>query len=147
MEYEPQAATRYTSILVGLLSPDAWNQKQGDDFMDAFREWETAVGEYERAAGEELSTNVRIAVVLRHAPADIKNALRMSMGAVKGDYEQLKHTIEEYCISGRDFDRRGVLADGSSGPGGVMPMDVGAVWQKGGNITHHLDRQGQREER
>ena len=129
LEYEPIAAGRHTSMLVGLLSPDAWQKKEGNDFMDALRDWETLVTDYERKSQEKLSSNIRIAVILRHAPADIKNALRMSLGAVAGNYDKLKLVIEEYCVSGRDFDQRGVLAP--TDPNGPAPLEVGGVARDG----------------
>ena len=130
-EYEPAVAGRHTSMLCGLLSPD-WcdkNDRAKRDFLEMLQEWENGVAEYEKQSGGAISSNIRVATVLKHAPSEVRQALRMSAGSVKGDYALLRVVLYEYLQAGKSFDSGGFASSGDhSGP---VAMDVGAIYDKG----------------
>lgn len=70
-------------MLCGVLTPE-WESKSASDFLDLMHGWGSGIAEYERQSKERLSDSVKAAIVLKRAPSDIKQALRMSFGAVRG---------------------------------------------------------------
>ena len=100
----PQLLADTQQMLVGLLSPD-WGTKLLGDFLPAMREREHGITEYERQSSETLSSNIKVAVLPRQSPQDVKNALRMSLGAGGSDCAHLKQTLVNCCMAGRDSSR------------------------------------------
>ena len=99
--------------------------------MTQLIEWETIILEYERQAGENLSGRIKAAILVRHAPDAVKQAIRGSWHTSGGDYAQLRGIVVSYLASGKNFDQQ-------CRPKTSDDMDVGAVWRggkgdKGGN--------------
>eukprot|EP00971_Amphidinium_carterae_P340730 6479190-Amphidinium_carterae.1 len=135
-EYEGSAAVRFQGMLTGLMSP-SWSEElskdRSKDFSTLFLAWESQVAVYELQRGRPLDPDVKVAVVMRHAPEDIKVALRQAAHVIGDDYRKLRSVLDTYVKSGRDYNAAGVCVSthtpsgkASSG-GGVVPMDVGAL--------------------
>eukprot|EP00971_Amphidinium_carterae_P044042 866611-Amphidinium_carterae.2 len=123
-------------MLTGLMSPD-WAgemQKGAKDFAELFLRWESQVALYEMQRGRPLDADVKVAVVMRHAPGDVKQALRQASHVIGDDYNRLRDVLATYMQSGRDYNSLGVCIShqsGDSGGGGAQPMDVGGLQDKG----------------
>ena len=79
---------------------------------------------------------MKVATVMRYAPADVKNAIRPSAHSIGDDYKVLKSLVQAYVMSGTSFDAKGVAVLPGAGAGagkkkpddgGLQPMDVGAI--------------------
>lgn len=124
-EYEPAVAGRHSSMLAGLISP-VWTTA---DFREKFVEWEVALARYEQQSGEVVSQRLRIAVVSKHAPPEIRNAIRSHIRVIGDSYAQLRQVVSDYLTSGLEFNSSGVpVTAGAAVPDGPTPMDVGAVF-------------------
>ena len=73
--YEPKVASRWTSVLMGILSPD-WPQ-DAKEFAAKLGEWETTIDRWEAETSEKVTSNTRVAVLLKHAPREIQQAMRL----------------------------------------------------------------------
>eukprot|EP00971_Amphidinium_carterae_P237160 4707058-Amphidinium_carterae.1 len=152
-EYEGSTATRFQGMLTALMTPNWLEEmrKSGKDFGAVFQIWETQVAVYELQRGRPLDPDVKVAVVMRHSPEDVRVALRQAAHVIGDDYNKLKSILETYMRAGREYDGLGVHINthtpgqsSGAGPGGVVPMEVGGLgkgagkdkggkpWQKGG---------------
>eukprot|EP00972_Heterocapsa_arctica_P033162 4878965-Heterocapsa_arctica.AAC.1 len=89
-EYEPELAGRRCAVLAGLLTPD-WTSKTAQPFIDQLLEWERRLAEYELAKKVLVPDPFKCAVVLRWAPAKVREFLRISPIDLTGNYFLLKN--------------------------------------------------------
>ena len=73
--YIPDVGDRHVSVLQGLLNPSYWAKVPVQRFWAAFMQWENAVAKYERDARDMVTPVTRVAVVKKHAPAEVRSAL------------------------------------------------------------------------
>jgi len=71
-EFEPSASSRHISLLLGVLSPD-WT---GGEFEECLMKWEREVADYELCSASVVPDNFKTAILLRHAPEEIRRMLR-----------------------------------------------------------------------
>eukprot|EP00971_Amphidinium_carterae_P151312 2999954-Amphidinium_carterae.1 len=64
-------------------------QKGGKDFTEVFLRWESQIAPYELQRGRPLA-DVKVAVVMCHAPGDVKTALRQAAHVIGDDYSRLR---------------------------------------------------------
>ena len=121
-ELEPQERGRGLALLVGLVSEDNW-PKSGE-FLDQIRSWEEMVRQYTLATTKDLPDDLKIAVVLRHAPGEIGRHLRLQADAGL-TYPQLQAKIREFYMTTRSWLPR--PGAGHVDTGGVAPMEVDAI--------------------
>ena len=74
-EYEPATPVRYTSMLTGILSP-SWTEQR--PFAEQIFIWEKAIDMYEAASGQRVADDVRVATMLKYAPAPVKMFLKLT---------------------------------------------------------------------
>eukprot|EP00971_Amphidinium_carterae_P275312 5462497-Amphidinium_carterae.1 len=113
-------------MLIGLLNPQWPSSASSVEFSEIFAAWEDQIHKYEQDAGAELSDDIKVAVVTKHAPDKIREVLRAASHHIDGDYKAMRRTLEHYLRSGVDYDSYGV-AQGSNQQQGPVPMDVGAI--------------------
>ena len=125
-EYEPNVPGRHAGMLVGLIAP-AWSGVQNHEFKEKLLEWEMQVARYEQQSGETLSGSLKTAVVSRHAPEEVRNAIRTQTSIIGSDYNRLRVLIYDFLSAGFDYNAMGIATAASSSGGGPVPMDVGAL--------------------
>jgi hypothetical protein len=129
-EYEPSTGGRLSALLAGLLSPD-WSKTT--DFVATLTEWETRLTEYEIQAGEVVSSRIRAAILVRHAPPIIQAAMRSVWHDAGGDYMKLRAVVHNYVSAGKMYDGGGVRKSDDMEIGAVDKPDKGNKWDnKGG---------------
>ena len=128
--YEPRIGGRYTSMLMGIIGP-SWSSVKETEFLEALETWEVLIRRSEEQSKETVNDPTRCAVVMKHAPAGIRLALRTASSSIDSNYAKLKRCVKDYLQTGINYDQQGtsVPARDMRGP---MPMDVGAL-QKGDN--------------
>ena len=130
--YEPKIGGRYTAMLMGILSPQ-WGHVKEADCMETLDTWEVQIRRYEEQSKEKITEAIKCAIIMKNAPGGIRTALRTSSSIMGSDYHILKKAIKDYLQTGVEFDGRGLISDAKKiDSGGPAPMDVGAIWNKGG---------------
>lgn len=132
-EYQPSAGGRFTAILMALLHP-SWDDVTTGDFMAELMKWELELKRHEQESGDTVSGMMKVAVITRSAPREIKQLLRQTANSIDGDYERLKRTVREYAVSGTDYTDKGdpKTMGGEKRQRDSDAMDVGALtWGKG----------------
>ncbi|CAK0870594.1 unnamed protein product [Prorocentrum cordatum] len=123
IEYESKSGNRWTAMLRFILNPqDKWakDRESGIDFFQSLTAWEAIVAEYVDQSGEAVSDNVRVSVLLEHAPEPYREVLRQAPEEVKLTFAAARSHIRGYYNQGRTFTH---VPD----TGGVVPMQVDAV--------------------
>jgi hypothetical protein len=129
-EYEPKLPGRHATMLAGLIAP-AWSSLTVPQFRQKFLEWEVAVSRYETQSDEQLSDSLKVAVLNRHSPQDVRTALRSHISVIGTIFPKMRAFLNDYLGSGAEFDSGGFSVVGDAG--GMQPMDVGALFKgKGG---------------
>ena len=118
VEYEPATPVRYTSILTGILSP-SWTEQR--PFAEQLLAWERAIDMYEAASGQRVTDDVRVATMLKYAPAAVKMFLRLTPPEMMESYGRLRDGMLTYLSRTRYFDQEGMAVDIP------VPMDVSAL--------------------
>ena len=106
----PQVSGRLLGVLQTLLSARFESE---DRLLVELNEWERNVLLYEQQSGEEISGNIKRAVLQQSLPADLRQALQSKTNIV---------SYADFCAALRDD----VLA-GKAWRSGPVPMEFGAV--------------------
>ncbi len=96
-ELEPRERGRGLALLVGLVSEKNWPTDL-PDFLEQARAGEQTVAHYEDATGKLVPDDLRVAVVLRHAPGDIGRRLRIQANHDM-TYRELPEKLREYYVA------------------------------------------------
>ena len=94
-EYEGDAGIRHTAMLTGLINTD-WEKQSGSSsrpFFQLLQDWENAIEDYVMQSRQPFPDNLKISVVMTHAPPDVRMALRSSQASIGGSYERLKDIV------------------------------------------------------
>ena len=113
-DYEPSAAGRRMTALLGVLSPVFTEA----NFREELMRWERDLHRYELLQKAALPDDLRCAIVLREAPKKYRSYLQTCSYAVQESYSQLKLALQTYWDRGRSFVLEGT---------GVVPMEVDVV--------------------
>jgi len=113
LEYEPSIGGRHAAMLTNLIQPESWKDMELEKFRTAFLAWEVAVTRYETQSGDKLSQPLKIAVVARNAPEEVRKAVRTAQRAIGDSYPMLRGTILDYITGGQEFS--------IAGGGGLTP--------------------------
>lgn len=125
--YEPRIGGRWTSMLMGIIGPQ-WSNVTEEAFLETLEAWEVMIRRYEEQSGEEVTGATRCAVVMRHAPAGIRTALRTASSTIGTNFELLRKCVKDYLQTGQAYDSRGQANRDATGS---APMDVGSLQYKG----------------
>ncbi|CAK0883979.1 unnamed protein product, partial [Prorocentrum cordatum] len=121
---------------------DKWakDREAGVDFLQTFTAWEAIVAEYTDQSGEVVSDNVRVSVLLEHAPEAYREALCQAPEDVKLTFAAARSHIRGCYNQGRTFN----AVDTGTGFG---PTQVGAVTyggKAGGKVGGKLGKHGKK---
>ena len=128
-ELEPRERGRGLALLVGLVSEENWPKDQSE-YLDQVRAWDQLVRNYEDATGKTVADDLKVAVVLRHAPGDVGRHLRMQASRDM-TYPELMSKLREFYVATRPWTLRSALGQGgSSAPpssSAPVPMDIDQI--------------------
>ncbi len=124
--YEPDSAVRGVQMLSGILNPVFSNDLEM--FNRELLDWEHRVQQYE-GAHKALATEVKVAIILGHAPDVVKRFLTVTSDRF-GDYNQLRTTIQKYTMRSTVYDNHGNVGNSKDSQGPV-PMDIGNIGLQG----------------
>ncbi len=105
-EYELRLPGRHATMLAGLIAPE-WAGLRPAQFKVKFLEWEVAVARYELQSDEQLSDCLKVAVIKRHAPQDVRTGLRTHISTIGTSFPKLRIFLGDYLGSGPEFDAGG----------------------------------------
>ena len=102
-EYKPDTATRK----VGLLERVMHDQPApGMDFGDWFLRWLDLVGECEKARGRMIDDDIKVAVMLKRSPQQLRDHLVLEspqLANVEFKFPVMRELIQHWCQSRRVF--------------------------------------------
>ena len=125
LEFQPSEPIRHSAMLAGILTPP-WEALNAIQFIEKLNAWETSIYEYVNQSGEVVSDSVKISIILRWAPKEIKDLVRGQMANIGSDFSRLRHILMAFNASGHEWDAQGNRQN-LPDSGGAQPMDVGAV--------------------
>ena len=96
-----------------------------EHFEQDYSEWETLKARYEKQTGAALPDNILVATLLNGTTGPLQQHLRLNVRTMDS-YDTVKDVITAYYQSRHITNLRTVDT------GGPAPMDVGALWRKGG---------------
>ena len=114
-----------TALDISLLTKVLEFRFRPDHFEQDYSEWETLKARYERQAGAPLPDNVLVATLLNKTSGALQQHLRLNVRTMDA-YDTVREVITAY------YQSRHVANFRSTDTGGPAPMDVGALWRKGG---------------
>ena len=120
-EYEARLAGRYQGMLTALMNPEGWKSLDDIKFAEAYLKWQGDVMQYELHKLKPLEDQVKIAVVMRHAPDQIRSFLRQQPHHIGDDYHRLDTVLNNYLVSGRGYDGSGNFVIGAQPSGRYAP--------------------------
>ena len=91
-EYEPAQASRHVAMLMGILDP-AWKAQGTQAFSTDLLKWERQVMDYTIATTHGVRDEVKIAVVLKHAPSDVRCWLRGRESMRSARYDDMRRDL------------------------------------------------------
>ena len=80
---------------------------------------------------ETFSDSLKIAVVSKYAPAEVRLAIRSSQRFIGDDFAKLKSVVIDYVIGGREFAAADFQGPTSFQGSGSNDMEVDALWKGG----------------
>ena len=104
-EYMPDVAGRHTAILMAILSPE-WGEERS--FMEHLRDWERKIGEYEQQTSDVVSGRLRVATVMKFAPASVRAILHQQAYIIGADYGKLVSLIESFVQATKTYSTVGL---------------------------------------
>ena len=93
-EYEPVVAARRAAVLSELLTP-RWTDA---NFIVQWYRWERELRQYEVTLGVVIPSDIKCAILARHAPNRVKEFLRLSATDVTTNYEELRGAIRSFFL-------------------------------------------------
>ncbi|CAK0797434.1 unnamed protein product, partial [Prorocentrum cordatum] len=120
-EYESRSCNRWTAMLRFILNPQgkwAKDREAGIDFFQSLTAWEAIVAEYVDQSGEGVSGNVRVSVLLEHAPDPHREVLRQAPEEVALTFGAARSHTGGYYNQG---------TPACQTRGGVAPAQVDAI--------------------
>lgn len=124
-QYDPAVPYKFTARLATLLSP-VWRSDQ--QYLPQLLAWEKSLLQYEADSHSVVPSEVRCAVIAKHAPFAVRQFLRLHPEDLARGYALLKHALMDYHQRGQVY-RLPEL----SGASEAVPMDISAMIPFKGN--------------
>ena len=105
-EYEPDTATRKVGLLERVMDDQP---APGMDFGDWFLRWLDLVGECEKARGCMIDDAIKVAVMLKRSPKELRDHLVLEspqLANVEFKFPVMRELIQHWCLSRRVFFRQ-----------------------------------------
>ena len=103
MEYKPDTATRKVGLLERVMDDQ---QAPGMDFGAWFLRWLDLVGECEKARGRMIDDDIKVAVMLKRSPKELRDHLVLEspqLANVEYKFPVMRELIQHLCQSRRVF--------------------------------------------
>ena len=116
-------------MLTNILKPTFKSSMEAVQWRDQYTKWLADVDHYERTA-EEVTSSVKIAVVIENVPSDLQTHLQVNETAYENDFEKLHKMVTSYLDARRSF--------------GPTPMDVNFLGEEKGKKRdkHNWEQEG-----
>ena len=120
-EYRPEVATRHNAMLMSLLTPtfDA-----NEPFMAQLAKWELAIEDYKKASGKDFEDSMKVAVLTRWSPDNMRSSINAISARVDGDYRRIKTELQSLEIGNRNY---GGSPGTSPSNYDHVPMEIGKI--------------------
>ena len=112
-EYKPDTATRKVGLLERVMDDQP---APGMDFGDWFLRWLDLVGECEKARGRMIDDDIKVAVMLKRSPMELRDHLVLEspqLANVEFKFPVMRGLIQHWCQSRRVFFLSSETANGS----------------------------------
>ena len=106
-EYEDGTGHRAVAMLMGIMTPNWPKDLTARGFSEKVDEWEADLDRYERQTTEMISDAIKVAVVLKHAPHEVQQALRMQLPTIHDKYHALRSAIQLLARGLTEYSNRG----------------------------------------
>ena len=114
-----------TALDISLLTKVLEFRFRPDHFEQDYSEWETLKARYEKQTGAALPDNILVATLLNRTAGPLQQHLRLNVRTMD-TYDTVRDVITAY------YQSRHIRNFRTVDTGGPAPMDVGALWRKGG---------------
>ena len=115
-EFAPKVNTRKLGMLSSILVLSIAQDQNTDVWRDHFQKWQTEVDSYDEIAGIALDLAIKVAVVVRSSPHELRTWLQLQADDYEGNYVKLQGLTMSFLGTRRSF------ADD-----GTRPMEVDAL--------------------
>ena len=75
-EYEAKSASRFQGMLSAIVHPEHWKTLKTAEYMEHYTKWLGDVAAYETQKNKVIEDDVKVAVIMKYAPEEVKMALR-----------------------------------------------------------------------
>ena len=106
-EYEDGTGHRAVAMLMGIMTPNWPKDLTARGFSEKVDEWEADLDRYERQTTEMISDAIKVAVVLKNAPHEVQQALRMQLPTIHDNYQALRSAIQLLARGLTEYSNRG----------------------------------------
>ena len=86
---------------------ESLDQLLNAEFKEAFSDWQTDIDTYESQAQEAVSDRLRIAILLKKAPKEIRELIRTNSRTIADNWREAKKVVDDFLMSGEEFDGHG----------------------------------------
>ena len=114
-----------TALDISLLTKVLEFRFRPDHFEQDYSEWETLKARYEKQTGAALPDNILVATLLNRTAGPLQRHVRLNVRTMDS-YDTVRDVIAAY------YQSRHITNFRTVDTGGPAPMDVGALWRKGG---------------
>ena len=111
---EPRLASRNLAILSTLLDPEFGTEAQT---LDRFLAWERQVRYEQQTVGIALGDDMKIAVVTRKLPEQVRHSMQLRAAEIGSDYEKFRLELVSFLQARRSWST-------SSTASGLAPMEI-----------------------
>ena len=100
--YEPPEAGRQVGLLSQILNP-SYRSTTLIDWEEDYFKWRELVEKYDSVETQALQDNVKISIVLKHAPEQIRQQLQLQSGTFGNNFQRLDRLIQDFILNQRSW--------------------------------------------
>ena len=106
-EYEAKSASRFQGMLSSIMHPEHWRTLKTAEFMENYTKRLGDIAAYEAQKNKVIEDDVKVAVIMKYAPEEVKMALRQAAPSIGESFRALEQVMLNFIISGREYDGQG----------------------------------------
>ena len=118
LEYDRDTAAPRMPLLIG-----ATVDRTENTVLGAAVDWKMKLEENGLLTGDRVSEPVRLAVLIKNVPPELRSAVEMHLGAAGATYRTVNSAWRTQIMAAAEYDRDGTIQAG----GGLADMDIGEV--------------------